>query len=121
MPTRRSPRFVHDAPLVTDRPVRILAAALAELEEAAEWYEARDPDLYDQFLDRYEQRLALALRVPGAGALAGVTQSGVEVRRYRLRKFDRHAILIAQASDEAVIVAIEHASRRPGHWQQRLG
>lgn len=111
---------MHDAPLVTERAVRILAVALAELEEAAEWYGARDPDLYDRFLDRYEQRLALALRVPGAGALAGVTASGIEIRRYRLRKFDRHAILIAQAPDEAVIVAVEHSSRRPGYWKDRL-
>jgi len=120
MPTKRWPRFVHDA-LVTDRPVRILSAALAELEEAAEWYGARDPDLYDLFLDRYEQRLALALRVPGAGAPAGMTASGIEIRRYRLRKFDRHAILFAQMQDEAVIVAIEHSSRKPGYWKDRLG
>jgi len=100
MPTRRSPRFAHGAPLVTDRPVRILAVALAELEKAAEWYEARDPHLYDQFLDRYEQRLALALRVPGAGALAGVTASGIEIRRYRRR--ERTALVRSVAGDRSL-------------------
>ncbi len=61
IPRREVPTwFAPGAPLVTERPVRILTVALAELEEAAEWCGARDP------------------------------------------------------------VAVEHSSRKPGYWRDRL-
>jgi len=102
------------------KPHRILAEALAELDEAASWYEEQREGLGEDLVAEYRQRLASALDVPGAGALAGKTRLGTEVRRYRLKRFERFAILIAEINGVATVVAFEHSRRRPGYWRARV-
>ena len=41
------------------------------------------------------------------------------IRKYVLRKF-RYALIYALENDGLVILAVAHASRRPGYWVDRV-
>lgn len=98
---------------------RILPEALAELDEAATWYEEQEPGLGMDLLTEYRQRLAVALQLPNSGTFAGVTPSGSAIRRFRLQRFSRYAILVV-AGASSTVVAFEHSSRFPSYWESRL-
>lgn len=93
--------------------------ALRELEEAAAWYEEQRSGLGEELLAEFERCMALALEVPGIGSPTR-TASGVVVRKYRLDRFERYAIVLAFTGEEPTMVAFEHSSRRPGYWIRRL-
>ncbi|MBX3250758.1 MAG: hypothetical protein KF901_26500 [Myxococcales bacterium] len=95
--------------------------ALAELDEASTWYEREEPGLGVALVLDYRERLTFALNAPSAGALAGKTRDGGEIRRYRLQQFRRYAILLASIRGVPTVLAFEHSSRRPGYWHDRLG
>lgn len=102
-------------------PHRIRAEAAKELAEAAAWYEREAaPGMGAALLEAYEVRLESALQSPGAGALVATTADGTPVRRYRLKRFRRYAILMAELSGIPTVLAFECSSRRPGFWQDRL-
>lgn len=98
----------------------ILPEALAELDEASTWYEEQEEGLGLALVAEYRERLAYALSVPHAGALAGTTPDGDEIRRYRFKRFRRYAILVAPVRGLPTVLAFEHSSRRPGYWHSRL-
>jgi hypothetical protein len=98
----------------------ILPQALAELDEASTWYEEHEEGLGLALLAEYRERLDYALRAPNAGALAGSTPDGDEIRRYRLERFRRYAILLAPIRGLPTVLAFEHSSRRPGYWRDRF-
>ena len=98
----------------------VLPAAAAELDEAAVWYEEQQPGLGQALADAYQERLASALDTPSSGTAAGHTPDGVEIRRYRLRRFARYSVLLAWINEVPTVLAFEHSSRRPGYWKDRL-
>jgi len=98
----------------------ILPEALAELDEASTWYEEHEEGLGLDLVGEYRERLAFALKMPQAGALAGSTPGGAEIRRFRLKRFGRYALLLALIDDVPTVLAFEHSSRRPGYWRERL-
>lgn len=100
-------------------PYRSHPSALRELEEAAAWYDDRNIGLGDDLLDEFERCLAHALEMPGIGAPMHAPR-GLLVRKYRLARFDRYAIVIAFMDPLPTFVAFEHSSRRPGYWLGRL-
>jgi toxin ParE1/3/4 len=99
---------------------KILDEALDDLDAAAQWYEAQAVGLGVDLVAEFRVRLDLALDRPGLGTIAGRTPGGAEIRRYRLRRFKRYAILIATIHGLPTVIAFEHSSRRPGYWRDRL-
>ena len=61
-----------------------------------------------------------ALEHPGSGRIVATTSAGNSVRRYRLRRFDRYAILLADIAGIPTVLALECSSRKPGYWHERL-
>jgi toxin ParE1/3/4 len=98
----------------------ILDDALADLDAAATWYEEQREGLGLELVAEFRERLAFALEMPGAGAPAGHTPGGNEIRRHRLRRFKRYAILLATIDGTSTVLAFAHSSRRPGYWRDRL-
>lgn len=99
----------------------ILPQALAELEEASVWYENQEEGLGLELLDDYRVCLDLALTASGVGSLVGTSQDGTIIRRYRLPRFDRYAIILTIIEQMPTVVAFEHSSRRPKYWDERTG
>jgi hypothetical protein len=71
-------------------------------------------------LEEFERRLAQALDEPGVGSIVRVLATGDELRRYRLRRFQRYAILMVVLDGVPTVVAFEHGRRKPGYWRARL-
>lgn len=95
-------------------------AAAGDLQDAASWYQKQQEGLGDALLLEFEQRLTAALDQPGIGTLAGHTRRGAAIRRYRLHRFDRYAILLAVIDGMPTVLAFEHSSRRPHYWSDRI-
>lgn len=99
---------------------QIRPEALIELREAAEWYEEQRDGLGTQLLEEFEHTLEEALgRLETSVAIAKTSQ-GLPIRRFRLRRFARHAIYLVVLDETPVVVAFEHSSREPGYWRNRV-
>ena len=88
--------------------------ATADLEAAAEWYEARRAGLGGEFLRTVRALLAGIARDP---RLFPVVRS--EVRRARVRRFPYVVYFVAEA-DHVVVLAVLHGRRDPRVWQSRV-
>jgi hypothetical protein len=95
--------------------------AADEIAEAASWYEREAAfGLGAELIAEYETRLETALELPGAGTIVATTAAGTPVRRYRLKRFNRYSILMAEIDGCHTVLAFECSSRKPGYWQDRL-
>lgn len=101
------------------RRIRILEVAAEEAIEAAAWYERECPGLGREFeqavnagLDLLEYDVVPLTIMPGKSGSKGV-------KRLSLKRFP-YDIVVRESSDEILVVAIAHQSRRPGYWRERL-
>lgn len=100
-------------------PVRVLAQAAQELEQAAKWYEEEHEGLGARLLEEFERAVQLLcedlpplLPVPGEAGRAGA-------KRLILHRFP-FSIIVVQSRGVVIIVAVAHQSRRPGYWAERI-
>ena len=88
--------------------------AEAELIEAAQFYEARVPQLGAQFLDAADTAISVVLEAPERWRIIDA-----DVRRYALRRFP-YFIYYRALVDHLRILAFAHHSRHPDYWRERL-
>jgi plasmid stabilization system protein ParE len=88
------------------------ALAVAEGEDAAAWYAARNPRVAARFTDELEAALSLVIEAPDRWP----TFFGL--RRVTLGKFP-YSVLYRDEPSRVLVVAIAHARRRPGYWKGR--
>lgn len=100
------------------KPVRIGAEAEAELEAAADWYEAQRPGLKADFLFVIRSALEAISHSPASGPSTR-TRGRTVVRRTVVPRFP-FAIVYVDDDDRVVVIAVEHTSRRPGYWIDRV-
>jgi toxin ParE2 len=94
--------------------VRILPAAQAEIEEAAEWYEVARRGLAAEFLREVDAGLQRVTESPNAWH-----PLSKRLRRYRLNRFP-YGILYQARKTEILVIAVAHLHRRPEYWRHRL-
>ena len=98
---------------MTGRRYRYNAAAEAELEAAAEWYQGKRPGLGGDFVAAVERRIVEVLESSRRWPLVAGT------RRVLTARFP-YAIIYREISNEEIeIVAVAHVKRRPGYWADR--
>lgn len=85
-----------------------------EINEAAEWYEAREQGLAVEFLRVLDACIESIRRSP----LLYPVVSG-EVRRAVLRRFP-YSVIYMVREDEILVIACFHGQRDPKRWQDRL-
>jgi plasmid stabilization system protein ParE len=103
------------------RRYRILPPAREELRSASRWYEQQRDGLGHALIDEFEERLALALKHPDAGAMVGSTTQGLPIWRHRLARFARYSILMFVDDDgTSTVLPFSHSSRDPIHWKDRV-
>jgi plasmid stabilization system protein ParE len=97
-------------------PARFHPEALAELVDAAGYYGARSTLVGEAFVEAIDEALARIAEMPRA---APTWPGRPEVRRRVLARFS-YAIVYAIEPEAIFVIAIEHTSRRPGYWIDRL-
>ncbi len=94
----------------------LLPEALAELLQAAEWYEDRRLRLGEEFLGAVEQAMDAVAAAPSASA---AWPGSVRHRRRMMKKFP-YMLVYEVRSDSVEFVAIAHTKREPGYWLERI-
>lgn len=92
--------------------------ALAELEEAAAWYEQQRPGLAAAFLRDAEAVFTHVRERPRLFSQLAL-EFELKVRRALLKRFP-YAVVFIELSEEVRIVAIAHTKRREDYWLGRL-
>jgi plasmid stabilization system protein ParE len=95
------------------RTLRLRDEAVADLDEAAQWYESQQPGLGGAFLDGVTEAFQRLIDRPLAYPVIYR-----KTRRALLRRFP-FAIFYSIEGSTILIVAILHGSRHPRRWRQR--
>jgi toxin ParE1/3/4 len=101
------------------RKVRILQEAADEAIAAANWYDKECEGLGAEFanaveiaIDLIEEDILPLSPMPGKAGANGV-------RRLILKRFP-YDIVITESTEEVIVLAVAHHSRKPGYWRQRI-
>jgi plasmid stabilization system protein ParE len=94
---------------------RILSPALAELEQAATYYEEQQVGLGAAFIAEVDQAIRRILAHP-----EGWAQLSKRTRRCRTHRFP-FGVIYQIRPDGILIVSVMHLKRHPGAWKSNLG
>ena len=90
----------------------------AEIQEAAQWYHERGAALAEDFLSEVIDALGEVERHPHRFPRARQRTSRT-IRHKALKRFP-YEVIYQVTPQEAYIVAVAHAARKPGYWIDRL-
>jgi hypothetical protein len=90
------------------------AQAREEFLGAVSRYEAEVPGLGMRFVTEVERCIGLLRKAPKMGS-----PMGRKLRRFALDDNSPFSIVYSIQSDTLLVIAVAHASRRPGYWKQR--
>lgn len=93
-------------------------AAEDELRAAVAWYEMQRRGLGARFFAEVGRLLDLILRHPGIGSPVPRVRAEYGMRRVPLRRFP-YFVVYRERSDDVHVIAVAHASRKPGYWCHR--
>jgi plasmid stabilization system protein ParE len=99
--------------------LRLHPAALAELDEAVAWHEARRTGWGSMLFEQLSLRIGQAARFPRSGAPVVGFDLRHDVRQYVLSRF-KYVVITARVGGEQIVVAVAHTSREPKYWRGRL-
>jgi len=98
--------------------IKVSKEAAEELEEAAIWYEKKQPGLGAELIDAFKHAIQL-LREPNpplTPVLGVAAQLGG--KKLILHRFP-FSLIVVQLNKTMHIVAFAHHSRKPGYWAER--
>ncbi|MBE0503889.1 MAG: type II toxin-antitoxin system RelE/ParE family toxin [Desulfuromonadales bacterium] len=95
-------------------PVRYHPAALEEIIQGAEYYEAKVDRLGQRFLDEVERCVSEIAAAPERWPTFLLN-----TRRRLLDRFP-YTLVYFRTGDQVYILAAMHQKRRPGYWRKRL-
>lgn len=88
--------------------------ALAEMEDASEFYDVKSPGLGERFKKEIKRGLKLIRDHPEAWA-----KENKDLRRYLLHAFP-YKIIYSIEPEYIYIVAVAHCHRQPDYWIDRI-
>jgi toxin ParE1/3/4 len=96
--------------------LQIRLAAEADVAEAAQWYDQRQPGLGEKFVKEVDRAIVRVLKNPLAFP---VVFRRHEVRRVLTERFP-YRIFFSLKCDAIVVHAVLHGHRDDRHWKDRL-
>jgi plasmid stabilization system protein ParE len=88
--------------------------AIKDYCQAREYYAARSPAAAARFMDAVDAAVKRIVQAPDSlPVVLG------QYRRVRVEKFPHSLVFYKRAEDDLRVVAVAHASRRPGYWRRR--
>lgn len=100
------------------RSLWLVGEAAADLAGAVEWYETHRAGLGAELLRELSRTLERLSENPGLGPPIRL-RGARDLRQMRLDRFPYRVVYVAN-SDEIVIVAVAHSSRKPDFWRSRV-
>jgi plasmid stabilization system protein ParE len=94
--------------------IRFLSLANREVDNAVQWYEAREEDLSRQFLDELDRVVRLVRLYPYAGM-----QVEPEIRRFLFARFP-YSLVYGIDEEIIVVIAVANQHREPNYWADRI-
>ena len=92
----------------------ILASARAEIAEAAEFYDAADPPLGDEFVAEINDTIQRICERPYAWTALSSRTRRCLTRRYPF------AVIYQVRGNTVLVMSVMHTSRSPNSWKRRL-
>lgn len=99
--------------------VRVLSPAIDEIAVAALWFDSKRAGLGGEFWRLIDEALVQIEQNPFRFAKSDYTTDEIEIRFAVIRRFN-FVIHFAVDVDEAQIVSVAHAGRKPGYWLRRI-
>lgn len=99
------------------RRLHLDAEALAELEDAALWYDRQRPGVGDAFVAAVTDAIETLIRWPGFGSPV-LDVRGEMLRQAQVDGFPYHVGYVV-TDEEIRVLAVAHERRRPGYWTSR--
>lgn len=100
-------------------PVRFHPEAGNEAEEAADWYEARQESLGQDFFAELDRAQTLLSESPYLWPLWPGVDESLGIRKFPLSRFP-YGLAYEPSESESTVYAVAHLARRPGYWIDRL-
>ena len=100
-------------------PPRILDEAADELARAAAYLEGERPGCAQAFLGAYEETLNQLVQFPESGPAVAGLSNRCQLRSFLIHRF-RYSVIVGIFDGTPTIVAVAHASRKPGYWLERI-
>jgi plasmid stabilization system protein ParE len=94
-------------------PVDYLPGARRDFDESFDWYAERSKQAALHFVNAVDTALAVIATDPQRFAKVDVVHQQCPVKRFPFR------IIYRIVKDRVVVVAVAHAKRRPGYWNNR--
>lgn len=92
------------------RGARILPAAVADIDEQADYYQRRDVALKDRFLDELASTIATLAKTPGLGSPRRL-DSVPALRVFPVREFVTMLVFYREAPERIEVIRVLHARR----------
>ena len=99
------------------RKLVVLPEAAAELNAAADWYEARRPGLGLELVNAVDH-IHAAIETGARGVTSSSRTLGTGAENLPVARFPYWVVFILRG-ENAVVVAYAHEKRRPGYWRRR--
>lgn len=99
--------------------VRVLPAAKGDARRAAQRLESEERGFGARFAAMFRTAIAAIRSDPRTNPRTEDGPEDVETREYFIKVFE-YRVVFAIWNEEAVVVAVIHAARRPGRWVPRL-
>jgi plasmid stabilization system protein ParE len=101
--------------------IRFVDEAVAELDEAARWYEEQREGLGLTLLAALDRAVESMRRWPRAGSPVEGVPDDLDVRRVPVLRFPYFIAYLITDDDVIVVLAVAHERRRPRYWSDRAG
>ncbi len=100
-------------------PVELAPEALAEVDEAARWYDLQRPGLGYDLLDELEAVLLRVADAPTSFPRLRDVPDELDVRRCLMSRFP-YGVVFTILTHCVRVVAFAHLKREPGYWLDRV-
>lgn len=99
--------------------VRTDPRAALEFEQAALWYDQRQPGLGRDLVAEVRSVIDHLAQFPGAGSPVERTDPALDIRRLPVRRFPYQVVYVTTGED-VVVIAVAHERRRSQYWADRI-